>query len=560
MLNYIWKLLSEIHIYISEIFVLTGSNKKYIFKIVIFGILLGLLDIVSMLLLSKLISLVISTNNLIINILGSQISLTLANFGFFLVLVYFIRMILGFYLTYKVNIYSGNIEANLKSVLLYKFQLQKLSNVKELSFGERSTTLNLWTSTFSKSILAPSGKLISDVVISFIIMSYFIYNYPKTMMLFISFSLLTIYGYIKVISKISTSNSRKFQKSVTEASVIIDNALSNYREVLTLNLPKYFSDQIKIKSVEANNAQAIANTISSSPRFFIESILILVAVTFLVVFSSLSDSNIIQALPNIAMLSIFLLRIASLSSLLTATLTNLKYYRNMINLLFRVYSTPVKSISKNRLSQQFKELKIKNLSLNISSKKIIKNLNFDLKSGSNMVIFGKSGSGKSTLIDIILGLIKPTNGNVIVITKNLIKTSNIINLCSYVSENPFLINASIQENIALGNLNQINVTENIISALKIAGLDEFSNKDALNVIVGSRGNRLSLGQRQRLSLARAIYSNKDVIVLDEATNAVDLQTDIAIMKRLLLLKNTTIIAVTHRAEVAKLFKQKLLLA
>jgi ATP-binding cassette, subfamily B, bacterial PglK len=229
----------------------------------------------------------------------------------------------------------------------------------------------------------------------------------------------------------------------------------------------------------------------------------------------------------------------------------------MIISLLKIYQIPIRAMNKNSNSQQFKTLKLYNVSFNISGKKIIKNLNFELKSGSNVAVFGKSGSGKSTLIDIFLGLLNPTSGKVMAIKKNLRNDNGIINLCTYVSESPFLLNTTIKDNIILGNLNKICDIGDIISSLKIAGLDEFANYQSLSLVVGNKGNKLSLGQRQRLCLARAIYANKDILVLDEATNAVDLKTDIAITKRLISLKNKTIITVTHRAEVARLFKQKL---
>jgi ABC-type multidrug transport system fused ATPase/permease subunit len=229
----------------------------------------------------------------------------------------------------------------------------------------------------------------------------------------------------------------------------------------------------------------------------------------------------------------------------------------MVTSLLKIYQTPIRAISKNDNSQQFKILKLHNVSFNISGMKIIENLNFELKRGSSVAVFGKSGSGKSTLIDIFLGLIKPTSGKIMAIKKNLRINNGIINFCSYLSESPFLLNTTIKDNIILGNINQISDVEAIINSLKISGLDEFANYQSLSIVVGNKGNKLSLGQRQRLCLARAIYANKDILVLDEATNAVDLKTDIAITKRLISLKNKTIITVTHRAEVAKLFKQKL---
>lgn len=190
------------------------------------------------------------------------------------------------------------------------------------------------------------------------------------------------------------------------------------------------------------------------------------------------------------------------------------------------------------------------------SKWIINNLSFKIPKGARVAIVGETGSGKSTVLDLLMGLLSPTNGKILVdgieLTEKNIKSwqKNI----AHVPQSIHLCDCSILQNIAFGvSQPDINL-KNVENAAKHAQIDEFINKSVqkYNQTIGERGIRLSGGQRQRIGIARAFYKNCDVIILDEATNALDAKTEKQILNSIHLRdKSKTIFYVSHNKEIIK---------
>lgn len=205
-----------------------------------------------------------------------------------------------------------------------------------------------------------------------------------------------------------------------------------------------------------------------------------------------------------------------------------------------------------------------NVDINFKSKINIENISFSYSQSSNLIlnnfsatiiqgtmvgIFGKSGSGKTTLIDILLGLLSPSNGNIFVDGRNIADSiSKWQSKIAYVPQNVMLIDGSIYDNILLGEeKNEKNLLK-VKDVLQKVDLLEYIDKQALGIetVVGENGACISGGQRQRIGIARALFQNKEVFILDEITSALDIETEKNIMKTLGKLKlDRTIISVTH---------------
>jgi len=201
---------------------------------------------------------------------------------------------------------------------------------------------------------------------------------------------------------------------------------------------------------------------------------------------------------------------------------------------------------------EFRSLEMKNIFFryDLSQEDSLKNLNFEIKKGESIGIKGESGAGKSTLIDIILGLLDPSEGSIFI--NGIVKNDSNINWgenVGYVPQNIFLLDDTIEKNIALGIPNDKIDRNKILSSIKSAQLDNYINSLPLGVksVVGERGVRLSGGQRQRIGIARALYNNPDIIILDEATSALDSETEASFMEVIYALKGEkTILIVAHR--------------
>ena len=163
------------------------------------------------------------------------------------------------------------------------------------------------------------------------------------------------------------------------------------------------------------------------------------------------------------------------------------------------------------------------------NKKVLKNINITINKGDKVAFVGESGSGKSTLVDLIIGLYKPLSGEIIIDGKKL-TSDNIKSYRSkvgYIPQSIYLFDGTVGENVAFGYEYD---KERIIEVLKKANIYDFlSSKEGIDTLVGDGGIQLSGGQKQRIGIARALYSDPEILVLDEATSALDNETEAKIM-------------------------------
>lgn len=234
--------------------------------------------------------------------------------------------------------------------------------------------------------------------------------------------------------------------------------------------------------------------------------------------------------------------------------------------LIKFASTPAENIykffnlNKNIVVDSNKEIKFNNsiefkdISYRFEGyeKSVLKSLNFNIEKNQSVGIVGKTGSGKTTLLDIILGLLSPTKGKILIDQKDCtydLNQSGWHKKIGYISQNVTLIDDTIKNNIAIG-LEADQINENALSnAINKANLKIFieSLPDGVNTIVGEKGVKLSGGQIQRLGIARAMYSDPEILCLDEATSSLDYQTENEILKSLVTIKKEkTVIIIAHR--------------
>lgn len=181
--------------------------------------------------------------------------------------------------------------------------------------------------------------------------------------------------------------------------------------------------------------------------------------------------------------------------------------------------------------------------------KIIENLNLNIKAGSTVAIVGATGSGKSTIVKLLMRFYSPQSGQIAIDGQDIaqIKVSDLRKLISLVSQDVFLFSGSIKENIAYGKISATD--DEIIKAAKLAEAHDFISilPQGYDSYIGERGFKLSGGQKQRLSIARAILKNAPIFILDEATSAIDNETEEAIQKSLeQITKERTTIIIAHR--------------
>lgn len=190
----------------------------------------------------------------------------------------------------------------------------------------------------------------------------------------------------------------------------------------------------------------------------------------------------------------------------------------------------------------------------ITQKLNLRNINFRIEKGQTIAIVGFSGAGKSTLVDLLPRFFDPSNGEILLdgISLKNYAIKSLRSLFAYVNQQPVLFNDTIYNNILFGN--QSATKDDVVRVAKLAYAHDFivAKDKAYNTNLGERGDQLSLGEKQRISIARALLSNNPILILDEATSALDYQSELIVRKALdNLMKARTVIVIAHRLSTIK---------
>lgn len=228
--------------------------------------------------------------------------------------------------------------------------------------------------------------------------------------------------------------------------------------------------------------------------------------------------------------------------------------KRVLNLL----NTPIKIDDGKEIlhPSEFKgDIEIKNVNFSYDTgPKILNNISIDIKAGQTIALVGATGSGKSTILKLLMRFYDVSTGDIFIDGINLksLSQDSLRSLIGFVSQDTYLFHGSIKENILYGSFEKSN--DELMNAAKLAEAHEFIDKlpKGYDTIVGERGQKLSGGQRQRLCIARALIKNPPLFLFDEATSAVDNETEAAIQRSLeKITKNRTTIMVAHRLSTIK---------
>lgn len=413
-------------------------------------------------------------------------------------------------------------------------------------------------STFIGRVISPILIIITELLVFIGILILILFNEVKVinLLVFLGFVFLIYFFYLK--NKISILGEQRRLGELNRLRTA-NETLQFIKEIKIFNKEIFFFNKFKkenLKSIMAGRKLTYFNIL---PRIITELTLVtfLTAFLFLNLKQNSNPENLIGMLAVFAAASFRLM--PSINRMLTS-FQSLRFGMAVINPILKYYKMKSNSIfpkkEKTSLNFNFENLIFKNIKFSYNKKKLFTNLNFEIKKNQKIAIIGKSGSGKTTLINLIIGFLHPRSGKIF-LNRKLLHRKNIIKLqesIAYIPQNTILISGSVIENILLDSDLKID-KQRLAYSLKKAELtkDINSNKISLYKKIGENGLNLSEGQRQRLSLARALYHNREILILDEATSNLDKTTEKNIFKTLSKFSNKTIIMVTHSKDNLRFF-------
>ena len=447
--------------------------------------------------------------------------------------------------------------------MCYEFKNKLLHSYAQADYGfylTRNSSFGLQVvggdaeKSFSTGMVS-LASILSECVIFIFLVGMIVYMNPT--LAFIIFAIGVLLSFL--ISKFLLPQFYYWGQKLQQVGIFTDQNLLQFfhafKEIVLLGKKESFINAFQVHSKERSKIQAIQTSTNALPRLCIE---ILFVGLFVVTISYLCIGY-ESPMQVIGLLSGYLYAGFRLMPGLNRIINQLNTFKSVIPSILRVHKEYTKVGSdKNYLNIQdfkfnnsivFKSVSFKYLNAN---KNAISKIDLKIIKGECIGIIGKTGSGKSTLIDLLLGLLRPTEGKILVDDKFHVNSTQWHQKIGYVPQAVYLVDDTIEANIAFGekNIDQ----DKLNDAIDSSQLRKFVNSlpQALKTIVGERGVRLSGGERQRIAIARALYRNPEVLIFDEATSALDNETEARLIKTIHGISiNRTVIMIAHRLTTLK---------
>ena len=465
------------------------------------------------------------------------------------------NVILALFVYFQNNVIKS-IKIHISNTLIKKYLSQNY-----LFFVNKSTSL------ITRSIIIDTGNttifilnhinLLKEVTISIGIFLLLIFVDPILSVVILGSLSLVISIYI-----FYTKNSiykRGYEINLFSEKVInsINQITGSIKDVKLFSSEKYFVDYFSNLLKAAESRTAKNNFLSSIPKNLLELFVIFLILGILVSYTSLGV-KISELIPFISLFVVSALRLMPGFNNISNSILNIKKTTPNFDYILSEYD----SLEEKNV-EIFDNLQTKDINFNKSiiikdvkfkyphsENYVIDKFNLEIYAGEKIGIVGKSGSGKTTLINLISGLLKPSDGKIYIDDIDLQDINQSWkNLIGFVHQDTFILNDTIKNNIAFGKYDKNDYDKKILNALKKAQIDKFVNslKNGINTKMSNDGKNLSGGQRQRLGIARAIYNDPQLIILDEATSSLDIETEDNFIDEIFSnSKEKTIIFISHK--------------
>jgi ABC-type multidrug transport system fused ATPase/permease subunit len=378
-----------------------------------------------------------------------------------------------------------------------------------------------------------------------------------------------VFGLIKSLrSRLSFWNQEGWEASA-QMIRILNQGLGGLKETRVIGCEPYFEQQMEVQTKRFSKNLTLAQGYGNLPRFVIEAFMITFLVSFTLLFLQFNQK---EGQSLTAILGIFALASIRLLPAVSNLVSNVNTFRSNTFAIDKLFfdlkeieeektlsshssrnRSETLSVSSNGIALSFKQqIVLDRVSFQYpgASKKSLDKISLTIQKGQSIGLIGKSGAGKTTLVDVLLGLFIPQSGDIQVdgvsIYNNLRTWQNLL---GYVPQSIFLIDDTLERNIAFGVPDHLIDREKIMRAIELAQLSDVVAQlpDGIKTVVGERGVLLSGGQRQRVGIARVLYHEREILVFDEATAALDTETEQLVTDATKALSGTkTIIIIAHR--------------
>ena len=535
---------------------LTKRDKQFLIGLLIFSIFISMMETIGISVVMPFIAVasnfaLVKTNHyykIIYQFLHfkSEINFVLA-FGVVLIFFYIFRSGINLFYFYllarfsqgRYHLLAYRLFENYLGLSYRDFIERNSSEINKAIINEAANLTNL---------LSALLFMMSEVFVIIFIYSLMIYVNWKITFLLTMFLCLNAFFLIKVISPRIKKAGHERVYHQQRFYEIISKSLGNFK----LMKLKSNSSEILDKFAKASFGFAKSNiknqTFTQFPRLFLEAIGFSLVIFIVVYLIYKYQRDISAALPLISMFVLGLYRLMPSVNRILSSYNQILFLKAALDIVHNDLMYKNEELGEENIEFNNK-IEMKNVSFEyIKDKPVLQNVNLTIKKGESIAIIGESGSGKSTLLDILIGLYKPLKGKIMV-DENEISETNVKSWrkkIGYIPQTIYLFDGTVAENVVFGDETD---KERVVEVLKQANIYNFLEKfhDGINTKVGENGIKLSGGQKQRIAIARALYNDPEVLVLDEATSSLDNNTEEKIMEEIYQISaEKTLIIVAHR--------------
>ncbi len=536
------------------------KEKKNFFLMIFMFFILSILEVLSIATIIPFVTAIFSPETLSsINFLSpflefieryDEIILYIFCFAFFSIILF--KNIFSLWINKLIHQYVFDFKAEISKRLLTKYFHQNYQYFLKNPQGKLTNYLLFEVNVISERYLLSLLIILSEAIIVVSLILLLLINKEfEIIWVIIPILFLAIYILKFVNQKIKQWANERINIG-TQNSDLIQRIFLGIRDIFFSNsgnyiIQKFYTLASKQSKIDTGNAYY-----SHIPRALLE-VAAIISLLFLIIYLKIQNYNDTEILTNLTFYFAVAYRIIPSFNKILTQHQRIKYSTNSVDLISDILALPnqrIISLKENK-DVEFRKIKIENYNFSYdNNKNILSNINFEIKKGEIVGIFGDSGSGKSTLLNLICLLLKSKNGNFYFndeIINNESEIKKIQEIITFVSQDTFLIDDSIKNNIIFHNNNEFNL-EKFNYSIKFSYLGELINsiQFGTDYNIGSNSRKISSGQKQRIALARAIYNLGQILILDEATNALDEKTEKKIIKNIQKLKaQTSIILVSH---------------
>ena len=468
-----------------------------------------------------------------------------------IVITFFLKFIFLSFHSFLLLNYKANIQEYLSMELLKKYSSVELYYYFTKNSSELVRNITSDVSHFSAAIMSILTLIVECLIFVWVFLLLISQQPTNSLITLLIFTIIITIMYSLTKKKLSSYGLHRVNFEA-ERIKIINQIIEGFKEVKILGRSHEILKKFNFFNKKSFSLNAKIGFISAIQRYFLEFFLVLCL--SIIIFLIISNTNSFdEVLYSIGLFSVVMFRLFPSFTKILLNLNNLRASRvSVIKVFNDIRNIPDENENFTNNKIKFENsIEIVNLSFNYKSRnsQIFKNTNLEIKRGEMIGLVGKSGSGKSTLIELMMGFLKPSKGEILIDNKNIFQhLREWRNQLGYVAQKNYIEDGTILSNIALG-LSEENINfDQIDACVDVAQLNLFT-KDldkGLKTKVGERGIQLSDGQRNRIAIARALYSNPQILFLDEATNSLDKDTEKEFFKIIKSLKGKkTVIIISH---------------